>query len=96
MNLQHNSHSNSHQQEPAQETSKASGWHVVGRYRTKTGAVGVEIRVSARSGGFSYIGKWGAGSLSSKASMVEELRSMLARRRGVVVDIPFGGLEVQA
>lgn len=96
MNLQHNSTSNSHQQEPAQESSKASGWHVVGRYRTQGGAVGVEVRVSARSGRFSYTGTWGAGSGHDKAFMVEELRSMLARRRGVVVEIPFGGLEVQA
>ncbi|MGV7193563.1 hypothetical protein [Xanthomonas axonopodis] len=79
---------------PASASSKASGFYTVGRYRTVSGKIGAEIRVSAASGRFMYTGAWGAGSGLSRESMVSSLRIMLRGRRGVVDEIPFGGLEV--
>lgn len=98
MALQKTSTSNgsSFKQEPAQESSKASGRGVVGRYMTKGGAVGVEVTVSERTGRLSYTGKWGAGSGHDEAAMAGFLRQMLAGRRGVVAVIPFAGVAVQS
>ncbi len=91
---QNQNHEQPQQQQPASASSKASGFYVVGRYRTASGKIGAEIRVSASSGRFAYTGAWGAGSGLSRESMVSSLRIMLRGRRGVVDEIPFGGLEV--
>lgn len=96
MTLQHTNNSNSQQQEPATESSKASGWNIVGRYKTTTGQIGVEIRASVASGRLSYTGKWGAGSGHGAEQMARFVRQMLAGRRGVVVDIPFDGVQSRA
>lgn len=96
MNGQNQNHQHQHPQKPAPESSKAGGWHVVGRYRTAHGTIGVEIRVDAVTGRLSYSGVWGAGSGISRASMISTLRFMLSNRRGVSDEIPFGGVEVMA
>lgn len=97
MNVRNQEHQ--HQQEQAQQLAKHgreaeqgtawAGWHVVGRYRTQSGSVGAEIRVSAKTGRFSYCGAWGAGSGHDKAGMVRMLEQMVRGRRGWTAEIPF-------
>lgn len=95
MNPRNQNHQQQQQQQPAQASSKAGGFRIVGRYKTVSGKVGVEIRVSAASGRYAYIGAWGAGSGLSKSSMTTSLNFMLQRRRGVVAEIPFAGMGVR-
>jgi hypothetical protein len=92
MHTQQNNNSNSHEQQPAQESSEAT---VRGLYMTKTGKVGVEIRESA-SGRFRYMGAWGAGGGLSRRDMGASLRAMLGHRRGYVVKVAFVGAEADA
>ena len=103
MNVRNQEHQ--HQQEQAQQLAKHgweaeqgtawAGWHVVGRYRTQSGRVGAEIRVSAKTGRFSYCGAWGAGSGHDKAGMVrypavdmvEEMTTLMTASRGYEANV---------
>lgn len=72
---------------------------LVGEYCTRTGQVGVKIyrhEGSDRSrelygfpATYSYNGKWGAGSGHSLGAMQKFLGTMLDRRQGVKVVVPF-------
>lgn len=92
MSTRNQTHPQQQQQEPAQPSSTAGGFELVGRYLTRTGAVGVEIRKSRASGRFQYMGAWGAGSGLCQRSMRTSLEFMLGRRRGVIAEMEFQGV----
>lgn len=72
---------------------------LVGEYCTRTGQIGVKIyrdEASDRArelygfpATYSYNGKWGAGSGQSLETMQKFLGTMLDRRQGVKVVVPF-------